>query len=339
MKEKDKITIIVPIYNVEKYVAKCLDSLLEQTYSNIIIYAVIDGSPDRSVDIVRKYAEKDKRIVCIEKENGGYGSVLEYSIKKIKTEYFMICDPDDWLEKNAVETLYKIAKQNNLDIVVGDKFLIYEDEKKKEYCSSNASHKIVKENSVLVDQELYMMSLLSVSPHSKLYRTSLAKNVLFPHKISYTDFYLYIVVLSNSKRGMYLTKALSNYLIERVGNTATDKSKRAILNHIKVFNYTFEYLKCKENVSIYLYIKLYEQYRCSCLELVSKLKDSEIADLSDDLCCIDLLKDKKNEIKKNIKYSSIFKTIKNKIICSIVFNDKSRNILINLKRRFKYKIK
>ena len=100
-----KVTIVVPIYNVEKYVAKCLDSLIKQTFKDIEIWAISDGSPDNSVNIVKRYAAKDDRVKCIEKENGGYGSVLEYAIKNIKTDYFLICDPDDWISDEAIETL------------------------------------------------------------------------------------------------------------------------------------------------------------------------------------------------------------------------------------------
>ena len=133
---KSKITIIVPIYNVEKYVAKCLDSLIKQTMKDFEVFAVIDGSPDNSIDIVRKYEKKDSRIKCIDKENGGYGSVLEYSIKNIKTEYFLICDPDDWLAENALEVLYNKAQETGADIVAGDKYFVYSDDNKTEYNSS-----------------------------------------------------------------------------------------------------------------------------------------------------------------------------------------------------------
>ena len=89
MKEND-ITVIVPTYNVEKYIGKCLKSLLNQTYKNFEIWAVDDGSPDNSKEIIQKYQKVDNRIKYIYKKNGGYGSVLEYCIKKINTKYFLI---------------------------------------------------------------------------------------------------------------------------------------------------------------------------------------------------------------------------------------------------------
>ena len=99
---KADVTIIVPIYNVEKYVEKCIKSLLSQTFKNIQILAVDDGSPDNSKDIIRKLSKKDDRVKLVVKENGGYGSVLQYAIKNIQTEYFIVCDPDDWLRQDLI---------------------------------------------------------------------------------------------------------------------------------------------------------------------------------------------------------------------------------------------
>ena len=122
-----KVSIIVPIYNVEKYVSKCLESLLRQSFSDFEIIAVSDGSPDNSKDIVLDYCKKDNRIKFIEKENGGYGSVLEKAIEHIESEYFMVCDPDDWLSVDAVEVLVNTLEKNNVDLVVGCKYLVYND--------------------------------------------------------------------------------------------------------------------------------------------------------------------------------------------------------------------
>ena len=100
-----KVTIIVPIYNVEEYVAKCLDSLLRQTYSDYVIYAVNDGSPKNEQPIIDRYAAAyPEKVVAIRKENGGYGSVLEMAIARLDSEYFLVCDPDDYLADDALET-------------------------------------------------------------------------------------------------------------------------------------------------------------------------------------------------------------------------------------------
>ena len=130
------ITVIVPIYNVEKYIRKCLGSLKRQTYKNFEVWAIDDGSPDNSKKIVQEYADKDPRFKSILKENGGYGSVLEYGIKNTKTKYFLVCDPDDWLTDDALEKLHNFAENSNLDVTVGDKYNIYSEDNKKVYIPS-----------------------------------------------------------------------------------------------------------------------------------------------------------------------------------------------------------
>ena len=127
----EKISIIVPIYNVEKYLEKCFNSLISQSYKNIEILAINDGSTDNSQKIIDEYVKHDNRIKAIIKENGGYGSVLEMAIKLIDSEYFTICDPDDYLEVNAIETLYKVANKTKADLIYGKFYHIYFDQKEE----------------------------------------------------------------------------------------------------------------------------------------------------------------------------------------------------------------
>ena len=168
------ITVVVPIYNVEKYVAKCLNSLIKQNYTNFEVLCVDDGSPDNSKAIVKKYAEKDSRIKLIEKENGGYGSVLQYSINNIRTEYFLICDPDDWLESTALKNLYEFAESNNLDIAVGDMYGVYPEgnDYVKKYIHTFYDELRILPNRVYTDKNIIeKFSFGHVSPHAKLFRT------------------------------------------------------------------------------------------------------------------------------------------------------------------------
>lgn len=325
MKENLKVSIIVPIYNVEAYVEKCLISLINQTYNNIVVYAISDGSPDNSINIAKKLADKDKRIVCIEKENGGYGSVLEYAINIIETKYFMICDPDDWLEEDAVDVLLNTAESNNLDLVIGDKFLIYDNCSQKYKCDSNIDHKLILANKLYENDDVYKLAVLHASPHSKLYKTDLVRKLIFPKKVSYTDLYLYLNILNNSKRAMYINKYLSNYLIERVGNTTTDKSLKSLRAQITVFNSSFKSIKHNP----YFMWKLYEQYRYGCIDILSHFDMVNYNEIEDEINCINCLKQYKKEIKKVMKYNSIVKTIYNKIIIEFLFNEKSRRKCID----------
>ena len=247
---KAKVSIIVPIYNVEEYVEKCLDSLTKQTFKDIEIWAVSDGSPDNSAEIVKKYAKKDKRVKCIEKENGGYGSVLEYAIKNIETEYFLVCDPDDWLRDDAIELLYKKATENNLDIAYGSYYYVYSNDNEEEYTNGACfGHVFTPEsNRVYEGEELYKFAFLAPSPHAKLYRTKVAKKIEFPHKISFTDYILYIVSLMNSKRVMHIEDGLAYYLVDRAGNSMTDTKPKIGDFHHKVFNSVVKQYENKKNI-------------------------------------------------------------------------------------------
>lgn len=222
-----KVAVIVPIYNVEKYLPKCLDSLTNQTFKDIEIWAISDGSPDNSVDIIKKYSKKDKRVKCIEKENGGYGSVLEYAIKNIKTEYFIICDPDDWLRKDAIEILYSAAKENDLDLARGAVYNVYSDTMHEEYTDGLSYKDIFKPISKKVyTDDCQKFLFTTAGPHAKLFKTKLAKDIKFPHKVSFTDILLYFLFVIRAKRIMYIDEGLAYYLCDREGNTVTDVKPR-----------------------------------------------------------------------------------------------------------------
>lgn len=112
-----KVSVILPIYNVEKYLPKCLDSLIAQTLKDIEIICVNDESTDNSLKILEDYATNDNRINIINQKNVGPGISRNNGIMKARGEYIAFCDPDDWIEANAYEKLYNIAKDNNADLV------------------------------------------------------------------------------------------------------------------------------------------------------------------------------------------------------------------------------
>ena len=96
------ISIIVPVYNVEQYLSRCVDSLVNQTYHNIEIILVDDGSPDRSGEICDEYAKKDKRVKVIHQSNGGLSDEMNTALYIAKGDYLMFVDSDDWIEKKNV---------------------------------------------------------------------------------------------------------------------------------------------------------------------------------------------------------------------------------------------
>ena len=108
------ISIIVPIYNVEKYLRQCLDSIMNQTYQNFECLLINDGSPDNSANICREYVDKDSRFKYFEKENGGVSSARNLGIEYSKGEYITFIDSDDWVDSDYLELLYmKINEYEN----------------------------------------------------------------------------------------------------------------------------------------------------------------------------------------------------------------------------------
>lgn len=114
--EDKLITIIIPVYNVEKYLRECIDSVIAQTYKNLEIILVDDGSIDKSGEICDEYSKKDSRIRVIHKKNGGLSDARNVALDIAKGEYIGFIDSDDYIEKDMFETLYKLAEKYHAEI-------------------------------------------------------------------------------------------------------------------------------------------------------------------------------------------------------------------------------
>ena len=122
-----KISIIVPCYNVDKYLEQCLDSLVGQTLQDIEIIGVDDGSPDTSGAILDRYAAKDSRVKPIHKKNGGVSAARNDGIEAATGEYIFFCDGDDWLPLDACQLLWEEAEKTGADMVFGDIWRAWDD--------------------------------------------------------------------------------------------------------------------------------------------------------------------------------------------------------------------
>ena len=114
--------------------------------------------------------------------------------------YFLVCDPDDWLEPNAVEVLLEQADLNNADITVGDRYDVFSDSNEIIRINSNLRIPEIDPKRVIEGVDVGKFAFMEISPHSKLFRTSVCKNIIFPHKVSYTDFVLFNVAISNAQK-------------------------------------------------------------------------------------------------------------------------------------------
>ena len=112
-----KVSILVPCYNVEKYVKQCLESLKNQTLRDIEIICINDGSTDATLDIIQDYVAQDNRFLLINKKNSGYGDSMNQGLEAAKGEYIGIVESDDWVDAEMFETLYRVATENKLEMV------------------------------------------------------------------------------------------------------------------------------------------------------------------------------------------------------------------------------
>lgn len=153
-----KVSVVVPIYNVEKYIGEMIESLQKQTLREIEIILVDDGSPDKSGDICDKYAKDDERIIVIHKKNGGVSAARNDGLAVAKGEYIIFCDSDDWLPLDALQKLYEEGEKTDADIVIGDIYL-----------AENDSEKIVHfyENEFVTEDKEFINKLIQAD----LYRT------------------------------------------------------------------------------------------------------------------------------------------------------------------------
>lgn len=157
MESNIKISVIVPVYNCEKYVSRCVESLINQTMKDIEIIIIDDGSQDKTVDIVEAYKIKDDRINLITKENSGVSDSRNRGIQLSKGKYIYFVDGDDWIDLNTLEVMYEIAEKNNIDIVMCTYIREFMDHSKKKNIN-------LIENKVYEKEELNILHRRIIGP-------------------------------------------------------------------------------------------------------------------------------------------------------------------------------
>lgn len=174
------VSIIVPVYNTEEYVERCVDSLVNQTYSNIEVLLIDDGSTDFSYEKCSSYADRFDSVHVFQKENGGVSSARNYGLKRATGEYIFFVDSDDYLDIDCIRTLISVQKETNADIVVTNPIDVYED-------GREVPNNRLKELKILTKNEA-VYSFLNVYYYrpecwAKLYRRSIIESVEFDEKM------------------------------------------------------------------------------------------------------------------------------------------------------------
>ena len=175
-KNSELISVIIPVYKVKKYLDKCVNSVINQTYKELEIILVDDGSPDECGKMCDEYALKDERIVVIHKENGGLSDARNVGIEKATGEYITFVDSDDFVDSDYVEFLYKMIKEANCKMSICSHKVLYESGK---VIDLGINKKSLLSNKEVLEKILYSDGI-DLSAWAKLYAKSLFKNVKFP---------------------------------------------------------------------------------------------------------------------------------------------------------------
>lgn len=240
-----KVSIIVPVYNAEKYINHCVDGILAQTFTDWELLLVDDGSPDKSGEICDDYAKLDKRIRVFHKENGGVSSARQTGIEKAIGEYSIHVDPDDWVEPDMLEELYRKAKNDNADMVICD--FIYEYKSRSVICKQH----IDECNAETILKQMFSQELHG-SCCNKLIRLECYHkySIRFPKDIiRWEDLYVVCSLLMHSIKCAYVPKAFYHYDLIINDNSIVRKttmqglvSQIRFVEHFKLLGYSTNWL-------------------------------------------------------------------------------------------------
>ena len=229
-----KISLVIPIYNVEKYISKCLDSVINQTYKNIEVICINDGSTDNSLQILEQYAQKDKRIKVINQKNQGVSVARNIGIKESSGDYILFVDADDWIELSTCEILTKTLEQNNIDIIYFNNYYVCE----KKIQNINRLKQYKKEKQFI--NKLFWAALYNKNFLEK-------NNILFPIGLPTSeDFFFSCLVYIAQPRIYFIDDYL--YFYRNTSNSATKKWNSRLHTDITAFD-TFKSLKIYKNLS------------------------------------------------------------------------------------------
>lgn len=235
-----KVSVVIPVYNVEDYLGECLDSIINQSLKDIEIICINDGSTDNSLGILKRYAEKDDRIILLSQENQGHAVATNKGIRMATGEYLYLMDSDDIVKLNALEDTFNLCKSKNLDFIIFKAINYYEKEDKfyeTEVYSMQNLLKSVGENVFtykdIPDDVLFNMS---VTPWSKLYKREFIINcgAKFPEGLIFDDNVFFWQTLFNAKRIYFLDEFL--FTRRWYSSSSTTSGDQRYLDSIKIVN-------------------------------------------------------------------------------------------------------
>lgn len=240
-----KVSIIAPVYNVEKYLRKCIDSLINQTLNDIEIICINDGSTDKSLKILKEYKNRDSRIILLNQENSGQSVARNRGIEIAKGEYLGFVDPDDWIDLDYYEKLYNAASTNDTDIAVGG-IIRVTGIKKKKFLNF--------EKETLTDNTKLKFELCDVPEKSyiwnKIYKTQKLKEI----NLKFEEGRIFEDCIFTPQALFFLGKMVTvpntyYYYLRRNNSTVKQRSQKANADSIYAHKKASEFIK-EHNIDI-----------------------------------------------------------------------------------------
>lgn len=244
-----KISIIVPVYKVEPYLGKCIESILAQTFIDFELILVDDGSPDGCGRICDKYAKADARIAVIHKQNGGLSSARNAGLDIANGEYIGFVDSDDYIEPDMYEYLYNKLVEYDVDISCCGVRHFYGE--KTSTCAQEIEEVLTPQEAI---RHAFKGNISSVNAVSKLYKRKVYSSIRFPIGKTTEDAYVIVDVLLNASKVFVSTKAKYNY-VHRGESITTDSFTEKDLDVILAYEHNFEVIRreCPEIIDVAYY--------------------------------------------------------------------------------------
>lgn len=236
--EKDLISVIVPVYKVEKYLEKCIESIIKQTYTNLQIILVDDGSPDNCGKICDEYAKKDSRIEVIHKANGGLSDARNVGISKAKGRYIGFVDSDDYIKEDMYEILLNLIKKYDADVSICNLYDVIDGNE----CIRNKENGIREYSRLDILKEVLLDKNIQSYAWNKLYEKELFDEIKYPIGKKYEDigttFYLF-----EKCNKIVVTSEPEYYYLKRADSLVNNVTESTILDYTEIIIQRYLYIK------------------------------------------------------------------------------------------------
>ena len=243
---KPKVTIIIPVFNVKKFLPECLDSVLNQSLSEIEVICGDGGSTDGSLEILHEYEKKDSRFIVVSKNGSGYGQSINDCMDLANGEYIGIVESDDSIRQDMYEKMYTKAKENDLDWIKGDVYLYYSGRKRNQLVREPISNNAAPYNVVLNPQTDYRPYQCNLRTWSGIYKTDYLRRNGIRHNEtpggSYQDVGFFLKTMYFAERVMFIDEPFYLWRQDNPGSSIHYDSEKLVKKSLKEWELEREYL-------------------------------------------------------------------------------------------------